>query len=524
MSAFMQGLQAGSAAAKGWVDAYEAARKRKEEKELKEGLKRAGQLEQTTIPLPESYAPAPPPEAQPGTTTGMVTTPYGQRTPTANELSRAQAETQALAAQDAEMFQEYQVGGLTRTGTQFAPQEVQRARSEEMARVYEQQGMPAEAMRMRQLGQQQELTGLELDAARRKVDTERANQVAMKQLSERFASGDVLDVPNIYQIASETGANPEILVRLAADNLRLTEANVKATNDKLVKDIRKASTSPQTFNELLSKSFDPDPTDNVKPELRQVGNTYQVFYNNQPLSPVFRDTKDVPALSQLASYYTDNIKDKPLETAVQVATLEKIRAQTIEAQAKAAALPATAAGQGIDRRIKLAEQYRDQLNDLRDELENTDPKSERAQRLTKQIDDLTVKLYGVTESIRSGLQSTGKQTSVGETINVRGQVFRKTKEGPDSDSSSWEPVSGGAAPAGKPTSGARPSAPSQAEAAPVGLERMGQRVYGRLTPDSVVAEGVRRGDPAAIAEQRRRQEIEAARGVETPGYNQLGVY
>jgi hypothetical protein len=64
---------------------------------------------------------------------------------------------------------QYQLGGRTQ-GTQFSPEEVNRARTEEMARVYEQQGMPEEAMRMRQLAQQQELSGLQLGQARRQED------------------------------------------------------------------------------------------------------------------------------------------------------------------------------------------------------------------------------------------------------------------------------------------------------------------------------------------------------------------
>ena len=75
---------------------------------------------------------------------------------------------------------QYQLGGLTRA-TPFTQPEIQRARTEEMARVYEQQGMPEEAMRMRQLAQQQELSGLQLGQARRQEDYNTALQEINKQ-------------------------------------------------------------------------------------------------------------------------------------------------------------------------------------------------------------------------------------------------------------------------------------------------------------------------------------------------------
>lgn len=516
MSAFIRGLQAGTAAAQGWVDTYEAARKRREEKELKESLKRAGEIEQTTVALPESYAPAAPTESQ------QVTTQYGLRTPTPNEIGRARAETQALAEQDAQTFQEYQAGGLSRYGTPFSETEVQRARTEAMARAYEQAGNPAEAMRMRQLAQQQEATGLQLESERRRAQREQANQTALQQVAEAFSQGNQLDVPNIYQIASETGADPSLLVRAAADNLELTQKRVDSINKQLIQNIRTASTSPDKFNKLLSEQFDPDPTDNIKPELRQVGNGYQVFYGDRQISPMFRDDKDISALSQLSQYYQNQIQGKPLETAVQVATLEKLRSGILKDKAEAAAAGPKAAALGLDRQIKVAGEIRQQIEDLRKELQNLDPNSEAGKRLARRIDAETENLFRVNQSINNAMfGQPASATKVGDTINVNGTVYKKSKSGPDSDRNTWELVEGKEA----PPSAAPSSAARQAPAEPtVGLGGMGARLYGRFSPDSVIAEGVRRNDPEAIRELQRRRDVEAARGLSTPGYNQLGVY
>jgi hypothetical protein len=81
-----------------------------------------------------------------------------------------------------------------------------------MARVYEQQGMPEEAIRMRSLAQQQELSGLQLGQARRQEDYNTALQEINKQkfadptertaailaATEAFDPAIALDLSNKY--------------------------------------------------------------------------------------------------------------------------------------------------------------------------------------------------------------------------------------------------------------------------------------------------------------------------------------
>lgn len=535
MSAFAKGLQSGTLVAQGWVDAYETARKRREKEELREGLKRASALDQQTN--------------------------FTKRQATPEEFARAQAETQALGQADAATFgfnsdfdpqggmemyapaapsrtaqvtapDGYSLGGLTRA-TPFTQDEIQRARTEEMAKIYEQQAMPEEAMRMRSLAQQQELTGLQLGQTRRQEKLEIANQIATEQVSKLFSSGKQIDVPALFEIAKNTGADPNLLVRLAADNLNLTEKIVENSTKNLIKDIRKAATSPDEFNKLLAEKFDTDLTDNISPQLREVNGGYRVFYGDKPLSPLFKDDKNISALSQLSQFYQGQIEGKPLEIAVQLATLEQTRAttrkseeQTLLAKDQRLGLPAAATGANLDRQIKLAEQLRKQVDDIQKQLENTTPNSKRFENLSKQLDDKNADLYRVTQSVQSGLYS-GPSAKVGNTINVRGTTYKKIKSGLDSDQTTWEPVEGGAAaPARGLTPGAAPAsstAPREQAPVPAGIGRMGQS-YGRLTPEAIVVEGVRRGDPRAIQEQQRRREIEEAYRTQTPGYNPADVF
>jgi hypothetical protein len=59
---------------------------------------------------------------------------------------------------------------------------------------------------------------------------------------------------------------------------------------------------------------------------------HQVFYGDKPMSPAFRGTKDISAMSLVASHYSDQVSGNPLATAVQLATLEAKRAQTAAAK------------------------------------------------------------------------------------------------------------------------------------------------------------------------------------------------
>jgi hypothetical protein len=491
----------------GW-SAVDDALKEKEKRELREGLKRAGALDQQTN--------------------------FTKRQATSEEFDRAQAEAQALGQQDAVTFglktedememyapaapsrtaqvtapDGYSLGGLTRE-TPFTQPEIQRARTEEMARVYEQQGMPEEAMRMRQLAQQQELTGLQLGQARRQEDYNTALQKINKQ---KFA--DPTERTTAILAATEA-FDPAIALKLRNDytQAELNEITLKAKKFE------------QNYTEARAKGVDSviswyDSVNNGFTLRREGNKIIQTdTAGNQRVFAQGTDDQIMMRMDALA---------KPggfLELAKTEADMARSEEQTLLAKAQRLGLPAAATGANLDRQIKLAEQLRKQVDDIQKQLENTTPNSKRFENLSKQLDDKNADLYRVTQSVQSGLYS-GPSAKVGNTINVRGTTYKKVKSGPDSDQTTWEPVEGGAAaPARGLTPGAAPAsstAPREQAPVPAGIGRMGQS-YGRLTPEAIVVEGVRRGDPRAIQEQQRRREIEEAYRTQTPGYNPADVF
>ena len=184
----------------GW-SAVDDALKEREKRELREGLKRAGALEPQTVQdqeLINNLQAATDLEGRPyysvrdgyvqpnfavettaARPTGSQQTSPGVEFPVVTPGTRP-VDSRLTPAEAVPIPTQYQLGGLTRE-TPFTQSEIQRARTEEMARVYEQQGMPAEAMQMRQLAQQQELTGLQLGQARRQEDYNTALQEINKQ-------------------------------------------------------------------------------------------------------------------------------------------------------------------------------------------------------------------------------------------------------------------------------------------------------------------------------------------------------
>lgn len=396
MSAFARGLQAGSETARGWVGTYEAARKRKEEEELRASLKKAAQTELPSV--------------------------TEQAIPTAEQTARAQSYTQAIAAQDAATFglsspedmQRYAPAAVSpeqRVLTQRAPSTAEQlqARTEAMASAYEQAGRPEEAIRLRSAAQQQKASALQIEEAEERLRRDKANFAATSELATRMADGP-LSITDIYKIAADNKADPSVVVRAAADRLDLTDKQAKVMTTELITNIRKASTNPQSFGELLKKSFDPDPTDNIVPELRQVGNGYQVFYGEKQLSPMFQSTKEMPALFQLAEYYAGQISGNPLAVAVQMATLEAKRAQTRETEAKIAALGPAATRDQIRIDLAQAEQFRKQLSDIDRELANYIAGSPQHSALTAQRNQTAAALRDINASILSQRQPSALPT------------------------------------------------------------------------------------------------------------------
>ena len=373
MSAFMQGLQTGSQTARGWIDTYEDARKRREAADLKsrrEGIltaqpeysqgytaEQGQQLEAMASAInPETGRPYY--NVQAGQGGNYTVTPdfTEAQTPrmgmdTGSQYGVAPVELQTTGLGRAGVvaqpipFEQQRVANFLggRVEGDLAPERMELMRSRALANTIadpmERQRaliqMDANERAAARDAQDKELTGLRIDRERDTVTREQKNREATQALSQQLSSGNPPDVTQIYKLASDFGVDPAPLVKLAADNLGLDEKTAKAATEKLVKQINAASTSPEKFRTLLETVADPDPLDNIKPELRETKNGYRVFYGDEAISPEFKESKDMTALQQLAGFYRDTISGKPMETAITMATLDAKRAAINASEASA---------------------------------------------------------------------------------------------------------------------------------------------------------------------------------------------
>lgn len=380
---FLQGLTSGQSVAQGWLDTYEKSRKRKEAADLK--TQREGIL--TAQPeFSQGYTAAQGQQLADYSNTGAydVTPQYGpaaEGRPQGAFTGYQVAPKVGLDLQGdvpaAPMMVNPQrsanfLGG--RVEGDLSPERMELMRSRALANTI---ADPMERQRAlvqldeneraaRRAAQVEELTGLQISGARTTAQREseaatreQANRTAVLQVGQMLQTGGNIDIPSLYKVASETGADPTVLVKTAADFLNITEKSAKATTDKLLRDIDAASVSPTKFNTLLKNSFDPDPNDNLSPELRPAaGGGFQVFYGDKPMTQVFKDTKDMPALSQLASFYRDRLSGNPLATAVQIEALNAKRASADKDRAYAGALDRRGTEEkGLAKKVQDAEAF-----------------------------------------------------------------------------------------------------------------------------------------------------------------------
>lgn len=345
MSAFMQGLVAGSNVAAGWMDTYERARKRKEEQDLKarRAAITAAQAEDSGV----RYSAEQGAELERIAQSGQYDIGYDQErqayTVTPKGLGAAPVNPMDGAVPPAGLGDPYMPPAQPQTAM-YAP--TQRYGTF-MGQEYEGEMTPTRLQGLRNRAmldtvddpferQRLQLTQMQTEEVQGKREREAATRAAQAQLSEMYARGETPDAAAIMALAG-TGADSAALMQTAAAALELDDKQIKASTNKLIADINKASTDPEKFNALL-RQFDTNPNDDKVPTLRtNRDGTLQVFLGDQPMTQKFRDTKDMTALAQMAGFYKDQITGNPMATAVQVATLEKIRAQTTQARAAAAA-------------------------------------------------------------------------------------------------------------------------------------------------------------------------------------------
>jgi len=332
MVAFVQGLQAGQRMAQGWVDTYEAARRRREEEDLKRRREEIMGAQPEDLGL--RYSPEQAEQLRLAAESGQYDIGYGdggyQVTPTADPRQTGLVAPEQRVSRF--MGQEVE-GGLT-------PQRTAEMRERALVDTI---ADPMERQRAMQGLRQGRLTDMQIAEAERGMQVREATQQAQQQLSQRIAQGDIPDVEQIFAIAAQTGADANELLQVAANAFGITDKKAESDTKKLVKEINESAVNPKKFNELLRK-FDPNPEDNIVPELR-VGRdgTHQVFYGEEPMSPAFRNTREMTAMAQLASHYRDSVSGAPLATAVQLATLKVKEAQIRASDAQVRASDAKAA-------------------------------------------------------------------------------------------------------------------------------------------------------------------------------------
>lgn len=292
-SDFAQGLMAGQRTAQGWIETYDAAQKQREEEALRK------KREEIMAARPEALGLQP---------SGAV--PFdGQPMP--------QPEV-GLSAPQAAAAQRYR----------FLGQEYDNAPTPERQQLLREQALvgtirdPMQRIQAQRGLQDTELNQYRLAEAKTSQETAAANKTAMKALSQVLATGKPVDVPVIHQLASDNGADFNVLLDATAKSLNLTTAQINATAANLTKQIGMAATDPAKFSNLLRTSFDPDPNDNMVPELRNVNGAMQVFYGDKPISRAFKDTPEVSALQQLAGFYTDTINNNPTATTLQLMAVD----------------------------------------------------------------------------------------------------------------------------------------------------------------------------------------------------------
>jgi hypothetical protein len=297
---------------------------------------------------------------------GLTPQEMQQRQASPEELGRAQAETQALAAEDARMFglgpQEqaayapqmpvegqrvglprYQLAGQTydRAPTQ---QEIQQARFGAMADVISERD-PARAMQMRQQladqeyqarerplrlkslegqiagqGLAQQAQQITISEAERKVQQDKANRKAQTMLAQMSADGVPINTAAANRIAAETGADMKFVTDTVLGQYNLTKESANDLIERQLAEFDKAAAGGiTTLNKYVAERLDPDKTDNIVPTVVQgKDGKLRVMYGNNPL-PGYQSYGD---LNQLSAALQGNIKRDPLGAAIKISTLE----------------------------------------------------------------------------------------------------------------------------------------------------------------------------------------------------------
>lgn len=445
---FAQGLLAGERMAAGWIEAYESADEKRRKKAAQEEIAKIGKAE----PMPEmapTYSAEQPasglnpqqsimrqsPTEQLGTggygTQDDFTSVPGMRT--GLQAGRTPAAPAPVGAGYARGYTPQQIDTARGTGIPMAVS----ARTAQEADIYAKYGLSDQATRAREraydIGRQEVADANTAEANQRvrdeydyKLRQRQGNENAIKALSTRLAEGEQLDLPSIYQIANENGADPQAMTAFVGDSLGITEKMAVARVNKMAREVQEAATDPKKLNAYILKNADPDPNDNIVPELKQVKGGWVIMYGDKPLqgTQMYPDTKDVPGFTALAYDMVEKAKGNPLGWVLQKQAMEKNAAAIRSSEAQVRASDSTV---GLNN--ARAGQIR-QMNDaLTTNLKNSadakaiqaefaalddtnDPGGSKRQSLITQFNMLSVKAGGTIPTTGGGKKGSVLQTPV----------------------------------------------------------------------------------------------------------------
>ena len=387
---FAQGLIAGDRMAAGWLDAYESSDTKRREKLAQEEIAKIGRTDNmpemapnyAAVPAEGLVAPQPSMMRQPapvpmGTgvsgAEGDYTSVPGMRTGLQNTMAPPAAQPPVGA-------------GFARG---FTPQQIDTARSAAMnmpmsqrtqqeADIYAKYGLTKDAVRARErsydIGRQEKLDarsaraderaeeeyGIRIGETKRTVKEGEANRNAISALGVKLAAGETIDLPAIYQVATDMGANPTVLTAFVGDSLGINKKIADEKVAKMEREVREAISSPDKLNAYIAKNVaDPNPDDNILPELRPVKGGWGIFYGKDLLkgTQIYADTKEIPGFQALAQDMIEKAKGNPLGWTIQKLTIEKEAAAIAASKASSAASASTSGlnairGNLVNRQIK----------------------------------------------------------------------------------------------------------------------------------------------------------------------------
>lgn len=400
---FAQGLIAGDRMAAGWLDAYESSDTKRREKLAQEEIAKIGRTENMPEMAPTYGAP---------TGDGLTPQPSIMRQPAPapmgtgvsggeGDFASVPGMRTGLQASMAPPAQAPVGAGYARG---YTPQQIDTARSagitmpvsqrtQQEADIYAKYGLTKEAMRSREraydLSRQEkqdaraeEEYGLRIGETKRTIKEGEANRSAIASLGVKLAAGETIDLPTIYQAATDMGANPTVLTAFVGDSLNINKQIATEKVAKMEREVREASASPEKLNAYIAKNVDPDPTDNIVPELRQVKGGWGIFYGKDLLkgTQLYADTKQVPGYQSMVMDMIGKAKGDPIAWTIQKLAIEKASAEINQANAAAAA---SASNSGLNAiRGKLVNR---QLEDLDETAANT----KEAKKLMTEFSNLT---------------------------------------------------------------------------------------------------------------------------------------